>query len=245
MKRNFTLIELLIVIAIIAILAAMLLPALNQARAKARSGKCTGNLKQFGMLEQMYGIDNNDFGLLTLRIDAGSYKDMWIKNTSYIGSLGVKVKSDDIKYVGPDILCPDAQKAFNAKIDGLAVISYSYGRNNEYGPTWNSPLNRCIKLSRLRNSASKLLIMDGLDYTVDYRRAFYLSYYGVKGENTSGSSIVAYRHGGRLNAAFYDGHAKSGISTHEICDPAYASTPADPQSSEIYDKYWNLWGNAQ
>ena len=58
-KPKFTLIELLIVIAIIAILAGMLLPALNKARETARRIACTSQLKQLGLVQLNYAVSYN------------------------------------------------------------------------------------------------------------------------------------------------------------------------------------------
>lgn len=59
LRRGFTLIELLVVITIIAILAAMLLPALAKTKMSAASVQCVSNLKQLGAAHTMY---QGDFG---------------------------------------------------------------------------------------------------------------------------------------------------------------------------------------
>src|SRR5579863_9093732 len=56
----FTLVELLVVMAIIAILAALLLPALARAKEQARWANCAGNLRQLQICWHMYPDDNAD-----------------------------------------------------------------------------------------------------------------------------------------------------------------------------------------
>lgn len=73
-KRNFTLMELLVVVAIIAILASILLPTLNKAINKAHQITCTGNQKQVGMAIFSYLGDNNDY--LPLYINSAA-RDMY------------------------------------------------------------------------------------------------------------------------------------------------------------------------
>jgi prepilin-type processing-associated H-X9-DG protein len=62
MKRaSFTLLELLVVVAGIAVLASLLLPVLSRAKLRVRDVACLNNLRQWGLATQLYAADHDDY----------------------------------------------------------------------------------------------------------------------------------------------------------------------------------------
>ena len=88
-----------VVIAIIAILAAMLLPALSAARERARNANCVSKLKQIGLAEFMYSGVNKDYVATTGSVAATYYNTM--KTTVTLAADGFKLSDTNKEYVNP------------------------------------------------------------------------------------------------------------------------------------------------
>ena len=109
--RIFTLIELLIVIAIIAILAAMLLPALNMAREKARGISCLNNLKQIGTFANLYANDYNSY-MPAGNADNTLKSQCWFRvYAQYVKNKDVSLDVDSLSKVGSNtkMFCPSVE----------------------------------------------------------------------------------------------------------------------------------------
>ena len=70
-RQGFSLIELLVVVAVIAILAGLLLPALSQVRRQARRSQCINNQRQLLLTWHLYNGDNREHGAALVRLIQG------------------------------------------------------------------------------------------------------------------------------------------------------------------------------
>jgi prepilin-type N-terminal cleavage/methylation domain-containing protein len=98
-EGGFTLIELIVVIAIVSILATLLLPALSAAKAKAQRTACINNLRQINLGLRMYSDDSNDKAprtpgtTIAPSLNWSGYKNLM---KGYVGLKGVASSQDKL-----------------------------------------------------------------------------------------------------------------------------------------------------
>lgn len=135
-ESAFSLLELLTVIAVIMILAAMLLPALARTRAKANRIACTNNLKQIGLGFLSFAHDHGDKFPMQLSTNQGGSMEPNASATNIGGVFVIsfrnfQVLSNDL--ITPKVLvCPADTRSATNSFAGLtdAQISYFSGRDS-------------------------------------------------------------------------------------------------------------------
>lgn len=205
-KRLFTLVELLTVIAIIAILASILLPILGKARETVRGISCASNLKQIGVATYSYAGDYS-----------GSFPRYWDDGTSMQGKLWDKQLAEYLQYKyagGPAIYnCPSANTTVTTSepYHSNRNLWRAYFCNNAIYVNSEdmAAINRLVTPSEV-GWFIELCSNTGSPYTVLFS-PFGKTNIGSYSTAAYHGGYMGWRHGGgkMMNVLFVDGHVSA------------------------------------
>ncbi|AHF91413.1 hypothetical protein OPIT5_15490 [Opitutaceae bacterium TAV5] len=191
----FTLVELLTVIAIIGILAAIIIPVAGNVRNKARGMQCLSNLRQIQVANILYAADNKDT-YVPIRDDTheAEYGSRWWRsNPHFLAILSPRPTMVE------QLKCPLGKALYDSTSN---KHSTAYGYNStSLSPGGITGLWQ-VKVSDVQRPSRTIAFVDALDQHVKYANSN-----DYTGEEVATNQTTSYRHGAAANVVYWDGHA--------------------------------------
>lgn len=240
-RRAFTLVELLVVIGIIALLVAILMPALRKAREQAVATQCLSNLRQVGLMAHMYANEHRDVipqGYSEGRIaPAGS----WVAHT-WLTHFPSPAYNGITKWT---LRCPKVSSAGYAVIWALSPNIPGEFQTKPCGSFTDNYVFNGLKRGKVRPSVNYVLAIDSAAQNFNPATPFLVRLDAPRGARyfvttqiwTGGDYDGAWMaHGKAANALFIDGHA-------ERCDKGRLLTVGNYNGSTVSRRgitgYWD------
>lgn len=207
----FTLIELLFVIAIIAILAALLMPALSLARAKGMRTACLNNLKQSALSFQLYAADNDGRLAQNYPLEQSGFTS-WV-----LGNMKVSRDSTNMTFIRQGKLFPYASQVtlYQCPADpsrtGSMPRARSYSMNGWIGSRYmdaysrNSGFRTFLRDSEIAAAGPATLWVIDDEHEASIDDAWFLV---TMDDSRPFASFPATRHERSYGLNFADGHAE-------------------------------------
>ncbi|AHF90548.1 type II secretory pathway, pseudopilin PulG [Opitutaceae bacterium TAV5] len=210
-RRAFTLVELLAVIAIIGVLAAILIPVVSRVRQSARSAVCIKNLQSIGVAFQLYAADNRGLFPAAKYDEAVSNpnpsKKTWqVEISPYLGR-EVQYFSTLKAEIDGYAFCPEYISKFRNHPDWTTYTTAGYGMSNKlHVGAGINPYTTRFPHTNIDVPSRRFLVGDSNNFHILIDGSTWTA--GATA-GTIGSSGDPKRHNGRANYLFADGHVAS------------------------------------
>lgn len=208
MRKGFTLIEVLVVVAVIALLLSILMPSMAAVRAQARLAVCSSNLRGMALAVRMYAQESQDW-LPTAEPPMREFPDSrhWFMNASLLKRMDTPLRTtNDGEPLGPPatgtiMICPAHEESARWRNGTELTYGLSYGMNGTWGLGGRPDHYDQRRMTEFTRESEVMVFMDAWGEEAAPGIVLY---------RMCPKDNIQFRHRGRTNVAFLDGH----ISTY-------------------------------